>query len=404
MNLKKDFPIFNRKINGKKIIYLDNAATSMHPHQVINAVKEFYERYNANIRRAIYTLGEEATEKYELTRETIAKFINASKEEIIFTRNTTESVNLAVHSYFDDRITSKDTILLTEMEHHSNLIPWQLLSKAKKCKLDYLKFDKDGKISLDELKDKLDSKNVKVLAITHASNVLGTINPIKEISKLIKKYNTILFVDGAQAIPHLKVDVKDLNCDFYAFSAHKMLGPTGVGVLYAKKELINNMKPYQVGGGTILEVTKQDTKFLDTLERFEAGTQNIAGVIAFKSAMDYLNKIKLNNIRKHEINLTKYALGKLKIVKGIEIYGPKNANERTGLISFNISGIHPHDIASVLDNHGISIRAGHHCAMVLHKKLNIVASARASFYIYNTKKDIDELTKALLESKKVFGR
>ena len=394
----------NRKINGKRLIYLDNAATSQKPKQVINALNEFYSKHNSNIHRSIYTLGEEATELYEKTREKVAKFINASKDEIIFTRNTTESVNLAAYSYFSNIITSKDVILLTEMEHHSNLVPWQLLTKRKNAKLDYIRINKEGKLDLNELKEKLSSRKVKLLAITHASNVLGTINPIKEISKLTRKYKTLLFVDGAQAIPHLKVDVKDLGCDFYAFSGHKMFGPFGVGVLYARKEIINEMRPFETGGGTILEVTKQDTKFIDTLERFEAGTPNIADVVAFSSAIDYINKININKIRKHELELIKYALEKLSKIKNIEIYGPKNANERTGLISFNLQRIHPHDLASLLDNYGIAIRAGHHCTMPLHKKLNIAASARASFYIYNTKDDVDNLVKALLEVKRVFEK
>jgi cysteine desulfurase/selenocysteine lyase len=404
MNIRKDFPILNRKINGNRLIYLDSAATSQRPSQVINSIKDFYEKYNSNIHRVIYALGEEATQIYEQTREKVAKFINSSKDEIIFTRNTTESINLAVFSYFDDIITSKDTVLLTEMEHHSNIVPWQILCKNKKAKLDYLKFDKNGKISLEELRSKLSTGKIKVLAITHASNVLGTINPIKEISKICRKYNTLLFVDGAQAIPHLKVDVKDLQCDFYCFSAHKMLGPFGVGILFARKELINKMKPYQTGGGTIIEVTKQDTRFLDTIERFEAGTPNIADVIAVSAALDYLNKLGMENVRKHEINLIKYALQKLSNIKGLEIYGTRNADERTGLISFNINNVHPHDIATILDDKGIAIRASHHCAMILHKKLNILASARASFYIYNTKDDIDKLVKALFEAKRMFGK
>ncbi|MEK6835194.1 MAG: SufS family cysteine desulfurase [Nanoarchaeota archaeon] len=400
MNYKKDFPIFN----NNKLIYLDSAATSQRPAVVINALSNFYEKHNSNIHRAIYKIGEEATEMYELTREKVAKFINASKDEIIFTRNTTESVNLAVYSYFSNVITSKDTILLTEMEHHSNLVPWQLLAKKKNAKLDYLKIDNNGKLNLNELKEKLSTGKVKVLAICHASNVLGTINPIKEISKLTKKYNTILFVDGAQAIPHMKVDIKELNCDFYAFSAHKMLGPFGVGILYARKELNKDMQVFETGGGTIKEVTKQNTVFLDSLERFEAGTQNIADIVAFGTALDYLNKVGMNNIRKHEITLIKYALEKLSEIKNLEIYGPRNANERTGVISFNLKGIHPHDIATILDNYNIAIRAGHHCTMILHKKLNVIASARVSFYIYNTKEDVDKLVKSLLEAKKVFEK
>lgn len=399
-----DFPILKRKINGKRFIYLDSAATSMRPVQLVNALGDFYNKHNSNIHRAIYKLGEEATELYENTREKISKFINCSKDEIIFTRNTTESINLAVNSYFKNKIKINNVILLTEMEHHSNIVPWQLLAKEKKAKLDFLKFNKDGKLDLYELNEKLSSKKIKVLAITHASNVLGTINPIKEISKLCKKYNVLLFVDGAQAVPHLKVDVKELGCDFYAFSAHKMLGPFGVGILYAKKELIKEMDPYQVGGGTIKEVTKQDTIFIDGLEKFEAGTQSIADVIAFSTSLDYLNKLNMNKIRKHEIKLTKYALDKLSNIKSLEIYGPKNANDRTGVVSFNLNGIHPHDLAAILDEKGIAIRAGHHCTMILHKKLDIPASARASFYIYNTKKDVNELVKALLEAKKVFGK
>ena len=400
MNYKKDFPIFN----NNKLIYLDSAATSQRPAVVINALSNFYEKHNSNIHRAIYKIGEEATEMYELTREKVAKFINASKDEIIFTRNTTESVNLAVYSYFSNIITNKDTILLTEMEHHSNLVPWQLLAKKKNAKLDYLKIDNNGKLNLNELKEKLSTGKVKVLAICHASNVLGTINPIKEISKLTKKYNTILFVDGAQAIPHMKVDIKELNCDFYAFSAHKMLGPFGVGILYARKELNKDMQVFETGGGTIKEVTKQNTVFLDSLERFEAGTQNIADIVAFGTALDYLNKVGMNNIRKHEITLIKYALEKLSEIKNLEIYGPRNANERTGVISFNLKGIHPHDIATILDDYHIAIRAGHHCTMPLHKKLNIIASARASFYIYNDKNDVDKLVKGLLEAKRVFKK
>ncbi|MEK6835553.1 MAG: SufS family cysteine desulfurase [Nanoarchaeota archaeon] len=401
--IKKDFPIFNRKMNGKELIYLDSAATSQKPLQVINAFKDFYENYNSNIHRGIYTLSEEATNLYELTREKVAKFINASSEEIIFTKNTTEAINAIVFTYFNELLNKEDIILLTEMEHHSNIVPWQLLSKKINCKIDYLTVN-DGEISLKELEEKAKFGKIKVLAITHVSNVLGTINPIKDIAKICKHYGIKLLVDGAQAVPHIKVDVKDLDCDFYCFSAHKMLGPTGVGVLYAKKELLNDLKPFISGGGTILEVTKQDTKFKDNVEKFEAGTQNIADVVVFSQALDYLQEIGMENIRKHELELTKYALEELSKIPGIEIYGNLNAEKRAGVIAFNIKGIHAHDLATILDEHGIAIRASHHCCMILHKKLGIDASARISFYIYNTKEDVYKLVNAIFKAKEVFGK
>jgi len=400
--IKKDFPIFKRKINGKEIIYLDSAATSEKPRQVINAIKEFYEKYNANIHRGLYTLSEEATELYEKTREKVAKFINADKEEIIFTKNATEAINYAVFGYFSKILKRDDVILLTEMEHNSNVIPWKLLSKKIGFKIGYLDVD-DSKIDLRELDERLKSKRVKVLSITHASNVLGVINPIREMSKICKKYNTKLFVDGAQAVPHIKIDVKNLNCDFYAFSGHKMLGPLGVGVLYARKEFLKSITPFISGGGTVLEVTKENLKFKEDHERFEGGTPSIADVVAFSNAIDYLNKLGMNNVYKYEEELTKYALDKLNKVKDIKIYN-NHLSKRLGVIAFNLKNIHAHDVASLLDEEGICVRSSHHCAMILHKKLGINASVRVSFYIYNTKKDIDKLIKGLLKVKKVFGK
>jgi len=400
--IKNDFPIFKRKINGKEIIYLDNAATSMRPNKVINAIKNFYENYNSNIHRGIYTLSEEATNLYENTREKTAKFINASSEEIIFTKNTTESINFIVNGYFYN-LNKNDVILLTEMEHNSNIVPWKLLSKRLKFKIAYLNVN-NGEISLKELIKYAKKGNVKALSITHASNVLGIINPIKEISKICRKYKIRLIVDGAQAVPHIKVDVKDLNVDFYAFSAHKMLGPFGVGVLYIKKELISNLKPFISGGGTVLEVTKENLKFKDNIEKYEAGTQNVADVVAFSSSLDYLNKIGMNNIRKHEIELTKYALKKLSEIPELEIYGNLNPEKRVGVISFNIKGIHAHDLAQILDENKICIRSSHHCCMILHKKLGISGSARVSFYVYNTKKDVDELIKGINKAVEVFRK
>lgn len=402
MNFKKDFPIFKRKVNNKEIIYLDSAATSMRPSIVINKVKEFYEKHNSNIHRGLYTLSEEATSLYEKAREKVAKFINADKEEIIFTKNTTESINYAVFGYFSKILHKNDTMLLTEMEHNSNVVPWKLLSKKNKFEIGYLNID-DGKLDLRELDERLRNKKVKVLAITHASNVLGTINPIKEISKICRRYNTKLLVDGAQATPHFKVDVHDLGCDFYCFSGHKMLGPLGVGVLYVKKEFLKSLTPFISGGGTVLEVTKENLKFKEDHEKFEGGTPSIADVAAFSSAIDYLNKIGMNNIKKYDEELTKYALDKLNEIKDIEIYNNHLSN-RLGVISFNLKGIHAHDVASLLDEEGICVRASHHCAMILHKKLGVSGSVRISFYVYNTKKDVDKLINGLLKVKRVFGK
>lgn len=400
--IKKDFPIFKRKINGKELIYLDSAATTQRPLIVINKIKEFYEKHNSNIHRGLYTLSEEATTLYEKTREKTAEFINADKEEIIFTKNCTEAINYAVFGYFSKILKKDDILLLSEMEHNSNVVPWKLLSKKIGFKIGYLNID-DSKIDLRELDEILKKRRVKVLSITHASNVLGTINPIREISRICRKYGTKLLVDGAQAAPHLKIDVKDLGCDFYAFSGHKMLGPLGVGVLYVKKELLKSLTPFISGGGTVLEVTKENLKFKEDHERFEGGTPNIADVVAFSSAIDYLNKLGMNNVRKYEEELTKYALEKLNKINDIKIYN-NHIKDRVGVIAFNLKNIHAHDVASLLDEEGICVRASHHCAMILHKKLGINASIRASFYIYNTKKDIDKLINGLLKVKKVFGK
>ena len=350
----------------------------------------------------MYTLSEEATDLYEKTREKIAKFINADKEEIIFTKNATEAINYAVFGYFAKILKKNDVLLLTEMEHNSNVVPWKLLSKKNGFKIGYLNLD-DSRIDLRELDERLKSKKIKVLAITHASNVLGTINPIKEISKICRKYGTKLFVDGAQAAPHLSIDVKDLGCDFYAFSGHKMLGPLGVGILYVRKEFLKYLTPFISGGGTVLEVTKETLKFKEDHEKFEGGTPNVADVVAFGSAIDYLNKLGMNNIRKYEEELTKYALSELNKIKDISIYNNHLSN-RLGVIAFNLKGIHAHDVASVLNEDGICVRASHHCSMILHKKLGINGSVRVSIYVYSTKEDIDKLIKGILKVQKVFGK
>jgi len=405
LNIKKireDFPILKRKIKGKPLIYLDNAATTQKPIQVINAIKEYYEKYNANIHRAIHTLGEEATEKYEEAREKIRRFINAkSTKEIIFVRNATEAINLVMYSWALNNLKRNDEIISTIMEHHSNIVPWQFLRDRIGIKLNFLDIDDQGFLRLDHL-NKIISKKTKLIAITHASNVLGTINPIKEIVRIAHENGSLVLVDGAQSVPHMKVDVKELDCDFLVFSGHKMLGPMGIGVLYCKEEILESIQPFLYGGDMIKCVSLEKSEWNDLPLRFEAGTSNVEGAIGLGAAIDYLNKIGLENVREHDANLTKYALEKLSNISDVEIYGPKNANKKTGLIAFNFNNVHPHDVSHILDDEGIEIRSGHHCAMPLHKRLGIESSARISFYIYNTKEEIDKFIEALKNIKKIL--
>ncbi|MCS7116557.1 MAG: cysteine desulfurase [Nitrososphaerales archaeon] len=400
--IRKDFPILRRRINGKPLIYFDNAATSQKPKQVIKAILKYYSLYNANIHRTVHTLGVEATEAYENVRDKIAKFINAKyREEVLFVRNTTEAINLVAFSWGRANISKGDTIVLTEMEHHSNIVPWQLLAREKSAHLKYIGITDDGLLKKEEMKAYLET-HPKILAITHASNVLGTINPIKEIVKYAHKNGVTVLVDGAQSVPHMPVDVQDLDCDFLAFSAHKMLGPTGVGVLYGKRELLEKMEPYQGGGDMIKEVHRDYAKWNDLPWKFEAGTSNIADVIGFGVAIDYLNKIGMDNVRAHEIDITSYALKRMSDVDGLRIYGPMDVNQRCGVVSFNIDNIHPHDVATLLDGEGIAIRSGHLCAQPLMERLNVPAVNRASFYIYNTKEEVDTMVEVLKKIKEVF--
>ncbi|MEM5877719.1 MAG: cysteine desulfurase [Candidatus Aenigmatarchaeota archaeon] len=395
----KDFPILKRKVNGKKLVYLDSAATSQKPIQVIKAITDFYMNHNANIHRALHTLSEEATIAYEQAREKVAAFINAeSTEEIIFVRNTTEALNFASFG-LRDMIKKDDKILTTTMEHHSNLIPWQQLVKMKKAKLDFVDFDKNGYLNMKMFERKVN--DAKIVAVTQASNVLGTINPIKKIAEKAKQSGSIIVVDGAQSVPHMPIDVQDLQIDMLAFSGHKMLGPTGIGVLYARKELLEKMRPILFGSDMIKYVSLTHAEWNDLPYKFEYGTSHIAGAIGLGAAIDYLNEIGMKKIREHDIYLARYALKKMSKVAAI--YGPKKAEDRSGLVAFNLVGIHPHDIAAVLNQEGIAIRSGHHCAMPLHEKLKISASARASFYLYNTKTEIDLLVKKLEKIKKIFS-
>ena len=400
--LRNDFPIFKKKINGKDLVYLDNASTTQKPYSVIESITDFYSNYNSNIHRAVYQLAEEATELYEHSRDKIANFINVRPEEIIFTRNTTESINLIAHSWARSNLKRDDVIAITEIEHHSNIVPWQILCQEIGTRLEYVGIDESGFLDVEYLIELISSKKVKLVSISHMSNVLGTIVPIERIIKTAHQYDIPVIVDGAQSVPHMPVDVKKLDCDFLVFSAHKMLGPTGVGVLYAKKEFLEKMKPFMGGGDMIKEVFKFHTNYNEVPYKFEAGTPNIADVVGFGAAIDYLEKIGMENIRKHEISLTEYALESMQSLKYITIYGPTDSNFRGGVISFNIADIHPHDLATIMNDHGIAIRSGHHCAQVLMQRLDVPATSRASFYIYNTKEEIDKFVNAIKEAGRIF--
>lgn len=400
--LRNDFPIFKKKINGKDLVYLDNASTTQKPYSVINSITDFYSNYNSNIHRAVYQLAEEATELYEQSRKKIANFINVRPEEIIFTRNTTESINLIAHSWARSNLKKDDVIAITEIEHHSNIVPWQILCQEIGTRLEYVGIDESGFLDVEYLIELISSRKVKLVSISHMSNVLGTIVPIERIIKTAHQYEIPVIVDGAQSVPHMPVDAKNLDCDFLVFSAHKMLGPTGVGVLYAKKELLEKMKPFMGGGDMIKEVFKFHTNYNEVPYKFEAGTPNIADVVGFGAAVDYLEKIGMENIRKHEIYLTEYALESMQSLKYITIYGPMDSKFRGGVISFNIADIHPHDLATIMNDHGIAIRSGHHCAQVLMQRLDVPATSRASFYIYNTKEEIDKFVNAIKEAGRIF--
>jgi len=403
-SIRNDFPILKRKVHkDKQLIYFDNAATSQKPIQVIEAISDYYLNYNSNIHRAVHELAEEATAAYETTRDKVAKFINVkNREEIVFVRGTTEAINLVAYSWGRQNVYKDDIIVTTEYEHHSNIVPWQMLVKEKGAKLEYIGVDDKGELILDQLDGYLDTGRVKLVTFSQMSNVLGTITNSDEIIKKCRKKGVKILVDAAQSVPHLKVDLQKLDCDFFAFSAHKMLGPTGVGVLWAKKELLESMSPFNGGGDMIREVHKYETTWNDLPYKFEAGTPNIADVIGFAAAMDYLERIGMDKVREHEIELTKYALDKLSQIKKIKLYGPNEMAKRGGVISFNLGDIHPHDLATIVDEDGVAIRSGHHCAQVLMERLDVAATSRASFYIYNTKEEIDVFIKSLNRAKELF--
>ncbi len=402
-DIRNQFPILNQEINGHPLVYLDSAATSQKPQQVIDAISHYYTYDNANVHRGVHTLGNRATESYEGAREKVRRFLNAkSTEEIIFTRGTTTALNLIADSYGYANVEEGDEIVITHMEHHSNVIPWQQLAKAKNATLKYVGLEEDGTISLDKVREIVTNKT-KIVSIMHVSNVLGTINPIKEITEIAHENGAVMVVDGAQSAPHLKVDVEALDCDFYAFSGHKMGAPTGIGVLYGKKQLLNQMEPVEFGGEMIDFVGLQESTWKELPWKFEGGTPIIAGAVGLGAAIDYLEEIGLDNIERHEHELAAYALERFKEIEGLTIYGPKTAEERAGVITFNLEEVHPHDLATVLDMNGIAIRAGHHCAQPLMKWLDVSSTARASFYVYNTKEDIDRLVDGLQIAKEYFG-
>ncbi|MFC7064016.1 cysteine desulfurase [Halobacillus seohaensis] len=394
------FPILHQEVNGHPLVYLDSSATSQKPNQVIDKLSEYYRGYNSNVHRGVHTLGTKATDEYEGAREKVRNFINAqSSQEVIFTRGTTTAINTVAASYGRANLKSGDEIVITPMEHHSNIIPWQQIAKETGATLKYMPLQSDGTISLEDAEATI-TNQTKIVAVMHVSNVLGTINPVKEIAAIAHRHEAVMLVDGAQSAPHMKIDVQDLDCDFFAFSGHKMCGPTGVGVLYGKKALLKEMEPVEFGGEMIDFVNLYDSTWKELPWKFEGGTPIIAGAIGLGAAIDFLNEVGLDEIEAHEHKLAQYAQQQMKTIDGLTIYGPE---QRAGLITFNISDVHPHDLATVLDAEGIAVRAGHHCAQPLMRWLDVSATARASFYLYNTEEDVDRLVQGLQTTKEYFG-
>lgn len=401
--IRKDFPILQRKTHDSvPLVYLDSTATSQKPQSVIEAMNEYYRRSNANIHRGVHTLAEEATAMYETAREKIARFINAaSAKQIIYTRNATESINLVAYTWARANLKAGDLVILTEMEHHSNLVPWQMLQAERGIELDFIHVTEDGLLDLDSYKTLL-SRTPKLVAFTHMSNVLGTINPAADIIRMAHEVGAITMVDAAQSVPHLTVDVQALDADFLAFSAHKMCGPTGIGALYGKTELLESMPPFLGGGDMIKEVKLRSFRPNTLPHKFEAGTPAIAEAVGFGAAVDYLTKVGMDNIAAHEHEITEYALERLEEIPGVKLFGP-SADKKGGVAAFTFDGVHPHDVAQILDREGIAIRAGHHCAQPLHEKFGIPATSRASFYLYNTKEEVDLLVNGIYKVKEMFG-
>ncbi|MFS0787676.1 cysteine desulfurase [Shouchella sp. 1P09AA] len=398
--IKKLFPILDQHVNGNPLVYLDSAATSQKPIQVIEKLDDYYRRYNSNVHRGVHTLGTIATDEYEGARDKVRAFLNANDTaEIIFTRGTTTALNLVAQSYGNEHVQEGDEIVITPMEHHSNIIPWQQLAKRKNATLKYIPLQADGTVSIHDVENTITEKT-KIVSVMHVSNVLGTVNPIKEIAAIAHRNGAVMAVDGAQSAPHIQVDVQDLDCDFFAFSGHKMGGPTGIGALYGKRALLENMEPVEFGGEMIDFVGLYDSTWKELPWKFEGGTPIIAGAVGMGAAIDFLTDLGFNEIEQHEKELVDYSFERLADLSDLTIFGPR---QRAGVVTFQLGDVHPHDVATVLDAEGIAVRAGHHCAQPLMKWLNVVATARASYYVYNTKEDVDALANGLVKAKEYFS-
>jgi cysteine desulfurase/selenocysteine lyase len=400
--LRREFPILQQEVNGKPLAFLDSAASSQKPRRVIDALEDYYRRYNANVHRGVYKLSEEATFAFERARGKVARFLNArSQKEIIFTRNTTEAINLVAQAWGGANLQPGDGILLSVMEHHSNLVPWQMIAQRTGARLVYLAIDGSGRLVLDNLEQQL--QGVKMVALTHQSNMLGTINPISQVAQRAHDHGALVLVDGAQSVPHMPVDVQALGIDFLAFSGHKMCAPTGIGVLWGRKALLDAMPPFLGGGSMIRTVGLYETTYADVPSRFEAGTPAIGEAITLGEAVDYLNEVGMDRIHDHETALLGYALDRLASVEGVTIYGPPSTEARGGAICFTLDGVHPHDVAAVLNGEGVAVRAGHHCCQPLHDLLDLTATTRASFYLYNIHEEVDRLAVGLDKARKLFN-
>jgi len=403
-NIREDFPVLSKKVyDGKPLVWLDSAATSQKPRQVIQALVDYYEGYNANVHRGVHALSMESTERYEDARAKVAGFINAAHaESLIWTRNTTEAINVVANSWGEDNIKPGDEIVVTALEHHSNLVPWQQVARKHGAKVRILPLTEDHALDMDAAEEIIGPRT-RLLAVTQASNSIGTIVPVKELAKMARAVGAAVLVDGAQSVPHMPVDVQDIDCDFLAFSGHKMLGPTGIGGLYVKRDVLEQMNPFLTGGEMVLAVSYEDATWNDLPMRFEAGTPNIADAIGLGAAVDYLQELGMENVREHEIALTKYALDAFKeLEEELDVYGPKDTEMRGGIVSFHHPDVHPHDLGTVLDRRGIAIRTGHHCAMPMVQSLGVAATARASMYLYNTEEEVDMLVDALKEALRYF--
>ena len=401
-HVRADFPILRKRVHGKKLVYLDNAATTQKPRSVVDAIRDYYTKHNANPHRGVHQLSIEATEAFDESRKRIGAFIGATDfDEVVFTSGATESLNLVRYGWGSPNVGEDDLIVLTIMEHHSNIVPWQLLAAEKGARIEFVRLTEDGKLDEDHFGELMEASPALV-AFTHCSNVLGTINDVAKLCARAREAGATTVVDAAQSVPHMAIDVKRMGCDFLAFSGHKMLGPMGSGILYGRKEKLEQMQPFKSGGDMIKEVHTSGARWNDIPYKFEAGTQNVEGVVGLNAAVDYLQSIGMDKVRQHEEDLVAYAMGRMKEAPGITVYGPESPSERGGVVSFNLGDIHPHDIASILDEEGVAVRSGHHCAQPLMESLGIAAATRASFYVYNTRDEVDALMDALAKARRIF--